>query len=377
MKFLSEFRATSFVRVLLDEIAKAARPDKRYVFMEVCGTHTVSIARNGLRRLLPPPLRLVSGPGCPVCVTPTDYIDKAIALSLRNDVTITSFGDMVRVPGSRSSLEESKARGADVRVVVSVLDGLEIARKNPSRRVIFLGIGFETTVPTVAAAVRRARTEGVGNFYVFSAHKTMPVPMRALASDPAIGITGYICPGHVCTIAGLEPFRPLAEEFHVPAAIAGFEPVDILQAVLALVRQQNSGEARLENLYRRSVHDDGNPKARHIVDEVFMPADSSWRGLGMLPGSGLALRPAYAELDAEKVFPVEVPPSREPRGCRCGDVLKGMIAPPECPLFGKACTPDKPVGACMVSQEGVCSAAYRWGGIDTAARSPLASPPPA
>jgi len=361
VKFLSEFRSPAFVRALLRAIEKEVRRGETYTLMEVCGTHTVAIARNGLRSLLPPEIKLVSGPGCPVCVTSTEYIDKAIALGRIEGVSITTFGDMVRVPGTETTLERLKAEGGDVRVVLSPLDALSAARADPGRKIVFLGIGFETTTPTVAAAVKRARTEGIGNFFVLCAHKTMPVPMRALASDPAVGVHGYICPGHVCTVAGLGPFRPLAEEFHVPGAVAGFEPADVLRAVLALVRQRNRGEARIENLYRRSVREEGNPKARRLVEEVFEPADSWWRGLGNLPGSGLSLRPEYEAHDAGKAFSVEVPPARDHPGCRCGDVLKGIIEPRECPLFGTACRPEKPIGACMVSQEGACAAIYRWG----------------
>ncbi len=361
MKFLSEFRDKALIEGLLGRIAKEVAPGKRYTFMEVCGTHTVAIARNGLRQLLPSAIRLVSGPGCPVCVTSTAYIDAAIARAARPDVTITSFGDMIRVPGSATTLEAAKARGADVRVVLSVLDALKLARAHPERKVIFLGIGFETTVPTTAAALAHARAEGVRNFLVASAHKTMPVPMHALASDPAVAVEGYICPGHVCTIAGLAPFVPIVAQFRIPAAVAGFEPTDVLAAVLALVRQRNAGEARVENLYKRSVRDEGNPKAWQLVESVFEPADSWWRGLGVLPGSGLALREAYAAYDADKVLPVALPPPREPAGCRCGDVLKGILDPRGCPLFDKVCTPERPVGACMVSQEGACHAAHRWG----------------
>ena len=262
--------------------------------------------------------------------------------------------------GQTPSCWWARAKGADVRIVLSILDALKAAEDTPEKKVVFLGIGFETTVHTIAAAVTRAHKEGVKNFFLFSAHKTMPVPMRALASDPDVRVEGYICPGHVCTVTGLGPFRPLAEEFNIPAAVAGFEPVDILRAVLFLVKQRNTGEARLENLYRRSVRDAGNPKALSFIEEVFMPSDSWWRGLGVLPGSGLALRPEYKAHDIAHVLPVEVPESEEPKGCRCGEILKGMISPPECPLFGKACTPQKPVGACMVSREGACAAAYKW-----------------
>jgi hydrogenase expression/formation protein HypD len=361
MKFLSEFRDKALIDALLAQIAREVAPRRRYTFMEVCGTHTVAIARNGLRQLLPAAIRLVSGPGCPVCVTSTAYIDAAIARAMRPEVTISTFGDMLRVPGASTTLEAAKARGADVRVVLSVLDALKLAREQPTRKVIFLGVGFETTVPTVAAALARARAEGLQNFLVASAHKTMPVPMHALASDPAVAVEGYICPGHVCTIVGLAPFIPIVARFHIPAAIAGFEPTDVLAAVLALVRQRNAGEARVENLYTRSVRAEGNPKAWRLVESVFEPADSWWRGLGVLPGSGLALREDYAAHDADKVLPVAVPPAREVAGCRCGDVLKGILEPRGCPLFDKVCTPERPVGACMVSQEGACHAAHRWG----------------
>ena len=360
MKYVSEFRAKAFIEALLGEIAKEAASGIRRTFMEVCGTHTAAIARGGLKRLLPAAIKLVSGPGCPVCVTSTAYIDAAMARALRPEVTIATFGDMLRVPGSAGTLEAAKARGADVRVVLSVLEALALARERPERRVGFLGIGFETTAPTTAAALARARAEGIGNFLVASAHKTMPAAMRALAADPAVAVEGYICPGHVCTVAGLAPFAPLVEEFGIPAAIAGFEPTDVLAAVLALIKQRNRGESRLENLYRRSVRPEGNPKARRLVASVFEPADAWWRGLGVLPGSGLALRREYAAHDADAVLPVAAEAPREPAGCRCADVLKGIIEPKDCPLFGEACAPDRPIGACMVSSEGACHAAHRW-----------------
>jgi len=361
VKYISEFRNEIYIRALAEQISKQVLPDRQYKFMEVCGTHTVSIARNGLRRLLPPQVKLVSGPGCPVCVTPVDYIDRAIELSKKPGVTIATFGDLVRVPGSSSSLEKARAEGADVRVVLSALDAVALAEAEPGRKVVFLGIGFETTVPTVAVALKKAKKEKINNFLVLSAHKTMPVPMRALASDPDVGVQGYICPGHVCTVAGVGPFKPLSEEFHIPAVVAGFEPTDILQAVLALVKQRNRGEAHLENLYTRSVREEGNPKALAIVEEVFRPCNSVWRGLGLLPGSGLALREEFAMHDAERVLPVDLPPPREVPGCLCGQILKGVAQPTDCPLFGKICTTENPVGACMVSSEGVCAAEYKWG----------------
>ncbi len=365
MKFVSEFRKKEFIQPLVEKIreeVESGPKDLTHTFMEVCGTHTMSIARNGIKKLLPPAIALVSGPGCPVCVTSTGYIDKALALAEKDDVIITTFGDMMRVPGSEASLEWAKARGADVRVVLSARNALQVAEKNPEKKTVFLGIGFETTVPTVAATIRQAQRKGTENFFVFSAHKTMPVPMRSLASDPDVRVEGYICPGHVCTITGPGPFRELTEEFHIPACIAGFEPTDVLQAILELVRQRNRGEATLKNLYSRAVKEEGNPKAQKLIEEVFTAADSWWRGLGVLPGSGLAIRAEFEAHDIEKVLPVSVPESREPKGCRCGDVLKGVCSPQECPLFGKACTPERPVGACMVSQEGSCAAAYKWRG---------------
>lgn len=361
MNYLTPFRDKAVVDALVEKIHQAVQPGRTYKFMEVCGTHTVAIARNGLRRLLPEGVILVSGPGCPVCVTSTAYIDKALALAELDDVILTTFGDMVRVPGSRTNLEWAKARGARVQVVLSPLDALKLARAQPGKQVIFLGIGFETTVPTVAAAIQMAHAAGQKNFSVLAAHKTMPVPMRVLVSDPDIRVEGYLCPGHVCTITGPAPFQALAEEFNIPAVIAGFEATDILRGMLALVEQRNNGQGTCENVYRRSVAKAGNPKAWGLVETIFEPADSWWRGLGVLPGSGLAIRPAFEAHDADKVFSVTVPEGSEPKGCRCGDVLKGICQPPDCPLFKKACTPEKPIGACMVSGEGACAAAYKWG----------------
>jgi hydrogenase expression/formation protein HypD len=344
---------------LIAEIARAAeRLPRRVTLMEVCGTHTNAIAAAGLRRLLPAQLRLISGPGCPVCVTPVGYIDRADALARRPGITVCTFGDLMRVPSSTGSLERTRAEGGDVRVVYSPRDAVEFARANPEQTVVFLGVGFETTTPTVAAALAEAEGTGVANFTVLSGHKVMPPPLRALAGDPDVAVDGFICPGHVSVITGWRAFTFIPEEFGLPAAVAGFTPTDVLQAVLELVRQHAERRAQVANAYGRVVTADGNPRARELVDRFFTPADASWRGLGPIPDSGLDLRPEFAHRDAGRLA-VEVPEPEEPEGCRCGEVLKGVIDPPECPLFAAACSPDSAVGACMVSSEGACAAWYR------------------
>ena len=330
--------------------------------MEVCGTHTVAAFRSGLRSVLPETLRLVSGPGCPVCVTPVNYVDRAVAMASIAEVTVATFGDMVRVPGSTTSLERARAGGADVRVVYSATDALEIARRNPGRRVVFLGVGFETTAPGTAWTIQEARRDGVENFGVFCAHKTMPEAMAALASGGELRIDGFMCPGHVSTVIGARPYEFLARDFGVPCVITGFEPTDILEALLMLVTQRLEGRAEVEIQYARSVRPEGNPAARRLIDEVFEPCDVEWRGLGCIPGSGLRIRASFAAHDAERWFPdPEAPPPREHPGCICGDVLRGAREPAECPLFARVCTPDSPVGPCMVGAEGACAIWYKYG----------------
>lgn len=347
------------VRGLLRQIHELGpRLPRRLTFMEVCGTHTNAIAAAGLRRLLPPQIRLISGPGCPVCVTPVSYLDRAEALSQQRSVTVCTFGDLLRVPSSRGSLERARARGADVRVVYSPRDAVAVARAHPQRTVVFLGVGFETTVPTVAAALAEAERDGLDNLLVLSGHKTMPAPLRALASDGEVAVDGFICPGHVSVITGWRAFSFLADEFGIPAVVAGFTPTDVLRAVLALVRQHLEDRAELENLYSRAVSPHGNRTAQALVARYFAPVDAAWRGLGVIGGSGLALREQFAARDAARLD-VSVPDPVEPPGCRCGDVLKGLIDPADCPLFATACTPEVPVGACMVSAEGACAAWYR------------------
>ena len=355
----SAFRDPALARELIDRIGRMVG-GRTINLMEVCGTHTVSIGRYGFRSVMPAGLHLLSGPGCPVCVTANRDIDHAIALARLDNVIITTFGDMVRVPGSTSSLGAEKAAGHDVRIVYSPLDALTIAAENPEREVIFMGVGFETTTPAIAASILEADARGLANFSVFAAHKTTPAALRAIADDPETAIDGFILPGHVSTITGLAPYQFLVDEFHIPGVVTGFEPIDILESITMLVDMAISGEPAIKNAYPRGVADEGNPVARAITDEVFEPVDATWRGLGELPRSGLAIREAFARFDARRRFDVAVEPTVEPRGCRCGDVLRGVIAPTGCPLFGHACTPEHPVGPCMVSSEGSCAAYFRF-----------------
>ncbi|BCR06580.1 hydrogenase expression/formation protein [Desulfuromonas versatilis] len=362
MKYSSEFRDPAVAKKLIEQIGEAvAGFDGQMTLMEVCGTHTMAIYQHGIRALLPKSIRLISGPGCPVCVTPVSYVDHAVALARRPGTLITTFGDMVRVPGSSSSLQREKARGADVRIVYSPLDAVALAEKTPEKQIVFLGVGFETTTPTVAGAILEARRRGLSNFFALCANKTIPGPMAALAGDPELKVDGYICPAHVSAIIGAEAYRPLAEQLKVPCVVTGFEPLDMLQGVLMLARQIVAGEARVETQYSRIVKPGGNPKARAILEEVFEPCDTAWRGIGVIPQSGLKIRESYAAFDAERQLPVAVEEPREAKGCMCGEILKGKVTPTECPLFRQACTPENPIGACMVSSEGTCAAEYKYG----------------
>ena len=329
--------------------------------MEVCGTHTMAIARYGLRELLPPGLRLVSGPGCPVCVTAMRDLDRVIALARSPRVTMVTFGDLLRVPASRSSLAAERAAGADVRVVYSPRDAVEMAAAEPGREVVFAGIGFETTAPTVAAALLEARQRGIGNFSVLSMHKTMPLPLKALLDLGETPISGFILPGHVSVVTGTACYQFLAREYGVSGVVAGFEAHDVLLALLMLVRLR---EPAIAIEYTRAVHPEGNVVAQQLLEQVFEPGDADWRGIGVIPGSGLSLREEFADADAALRFPVDPGPTLEPTGCRCGEVLRGVTDPAECVLFGRRCTPQDPVGACMVSSEGACAARYRYRGLD-------------
>ncbi len=362
MRFIEEFRDPGPARAAREALLREAQGLPPTAFMEVCGTHTMSAFRFGVRGFLPPNVRLLSGPGCPVCVTPNDYLDRAIAYARRKDVVTATFGDMMRVPGSRSSLERERADGADVRVVYSPLDALEFARKEPSKRVVFLGVGFETTAPLVAASVLEARNSGLKNFAVLSGHKLVPPALEALLAVKELKLHGFLCPGHVSAVIGADAYVPVARDHRIPCVIAGFEPLDMIQGLVLLLRQVRAGAAEVRNQYARIVTREGNRKAREVLSRVFEPCDTPWRGLGPIPRSGLRLREEFRGHDAEAVLPLErLEASLENPACRCGQVLQGLIAPPECPLFGKACRPDSPVGACMVSSEGTCAAYYKYG----------------
>lgn len=359
MKFIDEYRDKEKARPIIEEIHRQA--NEPMTLMEVCGTHTVSIARYGLRKVLPETIRLISGPGCPVCVTSNGDIDRAISLARIPGAAVATFGDMVRVPGSDSSLALERANGRDVRVVYSPLDALKMAEEDSKIKIIFDGVGFETTAPTVAATALEARKRGLKNFFVFSAHKTVPLALKALLGLGEVRLDGFLLPGHVSAIIGSRPYEFLAEEHGLACVISGFEPLDILQSILMLVRQAKSRRPKVEIQYKRGVDPDGNPKALEVMARAFEPADVEWRGLGWIPGTGLALRKELSELDASQVFELRVPQAKEARGCRCGEVLRGVISPEDCTLYAKFCTPQNPVGPCMVSFEGSCAAAYKYG----------------
>ena len=329
-------------------------------FMEVCGTHTVAIFRHGIRSLLPEGLRLLSGPGCPVCVTSIMDIDTAIAIARKGDAILTTFGDMMRVPGGKQSLMEVRAEGADIRIVYSPLDSLKIAKENTDKKVIFFSAGFETTAPSTAATVSEAERLGIPNFYLYSVHKVVPSALEVLLVSDDVRIDGFILPGHVSTIIGTKPYKFIPEKYLIPCAVTGFEANDILGGIAILLKQIIEGKVSVEVEYKTVVREEGNPKAMQFMDEIFEPCDSYWRGIGTIPGSGLKLRDKWAHRDAEKIYELEVPQVEEPKGCMCGLVLRGIKMPSECPLFARVCNPDKPVGACMVSSEGSCAAYYRY-----------------
>lgn len=358
IKHIEEYRDPELARRLIERIH--AIPVRPVRLMEVCGTHTLSIFRSGIRSVLPDGISLVSGPGCPVCVTDQSDIDAFISISRMNGVIVATFGDLIRVPGTDSSLQAERAAGREIRVVYSAMDALDIARQHPDKRVVFLGVGFETTAPTIAATLMAARESGLSNFLVYSAHKTVPQALAALVNAPDVRIDGFILPGHVSVMIGSDAYRFLITDHHIPAVIAGFEPADILQAVYALMTQIHSGHAELENAYPRAVTPSGNPKAVSIMKTVFEPVDAVWRGIGAIAGSGLKIRNEYADHDAARQLDIQIPESAMIRGCACGDILKGVKVPPECALYKTRCTPLHPVGPCMVSSEGTCAAYYRY-----------------
>jgi hydrogenase expression/formation protein HypD len=359
LKYVDEFRDPALARRLVDRIASTS--SKPVQLMEFCGGHTHAIFKVGLRQVLPEHVRLRSGPGCPVCVTAAADLERAIALARLPEVILATYGDMVRVPGSQGSLQEARAQGADVRIVYSTLDALEIARQNPARTVVFMGVGFETTAPMTAAALLQAEKETLANFYVLCLHKLTPPATRAILDAGEVRLDGVIGPGHVTTVIGADAWCFLPDEYGISCVVAGFEPLDILRGVAELIELYEGGAPAVRNAYGRSVRAGGNTVALEMLDRVFEIAAAEWRGLGTVPDSGYALREAFTRRDAARAFPVEVPPTSEPKGCRCGEVLRGVMEPPECALFRTACSPRTPVGPCMVSSEGACAAYYRYG----------------
>jgi len=360
MRYVDEFRDGAAARALAEALAReTTRP---WTLMEICGGQTHTIVKYGLDTLLPEGLTLIHGPGCPVCVTPVETVDRAVALAARPGITFCSFGDMLRVPGTSKDLLCVKAEGGDVRMVYSPLDAVALARQNPGREVVFFGVGFETTAAPNAMAVHQAAREGLGNFSMLVSQVCVPPAIDALLGDPGNRVQAFLAAGHVCTVMGTAEYEPLAAKFHVPIVVTGFEPVDLLQGVRMAVAQLESGRAEVENQYTRSVKREGNATARRILAEVFEPVDKKWRGLGVIPASGLGLREAYAAFDAEKRFDLLGITAEESSECRSGEVLKGLLRPTDCPAFGTRCTPEKPLGAPMVSSEGACAAYFKYRG---------------
>lgn len=360
MKYIDEFRNKKLIESVASRIRDEADPRRKYRIMEVCGTHTMNIFRFGLKEILPDNIELISGPGCPVCVTPCVYLDKAIWLANLEGVTVAAFGDLLRVPGSRSTLERARASGSSVKIVYSTIDALDMARQDTGREIIFLGIGFETTAPTVAQAILMAKKEGLSNFSVLCGHKTMPEVLTVLAASKGIDIDGFLLPGHVSAIIGIKPYRILAEKFSIGCVVSGFEPLDIMESILMFLRQRSP---RIEDQYTRIINPSGNVIARKSISRVFEKVSSEWRGIGIVKKSGLAIRKGFSEFDAEAKFHPTPPGVRETKGCICGAVLKGVARPTDCNLFGHSCTPEHPIGACMVSSEGTCAAYFKYQGV--------------
>ncbi len=357
MKYIDEYRNKELAQKILEEIR--AISVKNISLMEVCGGHTMAIQKFGIPSLLPENITLLSGPGCPVCVSSKKFIDQSIAYSRLKDVIITTYGDLIRVPGSSSTLRKEIGKGADIRIVFSILDAIKIAKDNAEKRVIFIGIGFETTAPSSAAGIINASKEKLDNFFLYSSHKIMPPAMKALI-DEGVKINGYIAPGHVSTITGSGIYNDISDKYGLGCVISGFEPLDMLQSIYMLVKQFEDGDPKVEIQYSRAVKPEGNQKALAMLDEVFDLRDDWWRGLGVLKNSGLYLNDKYSSYDAEKAIEVEVEETADDKGCICGEILKGLKSPRDCKLFDKACSPTNPVGACMVSHEGACHAHYRY-----------------
>jgi hydrogenase expression/formation protein HypD len=365
MRYVDEFRSGELARKLVREIEGLVEPGRTVKVMEVCGGHTHAIVKHGIEDLVPPEIDFVHGPGCPVCVIPMGRVDDAIALAEQPGVTFATFGDMLRVPGGRGSLLEAKARGADIRMVYSPLDALELARRNPDREIVFFAIGFETTAPATAVTLRRARTEGVSNFSAFCNHVTIVPPLKAILDSPGLALDAFVAPGHVSTVIGTRPYEFIARDYGRSVVVSAFEPLDILQSVVMILRQLREGRCEVENQYTRVVRRDGNPRALAAIAETMELRDTfEWRGLGWIPGSALRIRGDFADWDAEARF--ELPGKRveDPKACQCGEVLIGAIKPWECRVFGTACTPERPIGTCMVSSEGACAAYYTYGRLE-------------
>ena len=358
MKYLEEYRNPEIAKKIVDEIH--AVTTKPWVIMEICGGQTHAIMKNGIDQILPQEIELVHGPGCPVCVTPLEKIDRALEIAAMPEVIFTSFGDMLRVPGSQKDLFMAKSEGTDVRIVYSPLDAVKIARENPDKKVVFFAVGFETTAPINAMAAFQAKREGLTNFSLLASHVLVPPAMRALLSSPENRVQGYLAAGHVCTIMGVEEYVPIAAEYKVPIVVTGFEPLDILEGILRVVKQLESGRAEVENPYARVARDEGNPAARQLLSNVFEVVDRKWRGIGEIPQSGFGMRAEFADYDAEKVFGLGKIDVQEPEECISGIILQGLKKPNECPAFGTLCTPQNPLGATMVSSEGACAAYYRY-----------------
>jgi hydrogenase expression/formation protein HypD len=362
VRFVDEFRDAGLGRAVAGEILAAVEPGRHYKLMEVCGGHTHAIYKYGIDDLLPQNVELVHGPGCPVCVIPMGRVDDGIAVAREPDVILTCFGDMLRVPGADGSLLDAKAQGADVRIVYSPLDALRIAREQPDRQVVFFAIGFETTAPSTALTLKRAKAERIGNFSVLCNHVTIVPPLRALLESPDLRLDGFVGPGHVSTVVGARPFSFIPAQYGKPLVISGFEPLDVLQSVLMILRQLGEDRCEVENQYARVVPFEGNAAALQVMGEVFaLRPHFEWRGLGFISQSGLRLSDAYAEFDAELRFATPGVRVADPKACQCGEVLKGVIKPWECKVFGTACTPERPIGTCMVSSEGACAAYYNFG----------------
>lgn len=362
MRYIDEFRNKKLIKGALSKIKEIA-PEHKINIMEVCGTHTQSFFRFGLDKLLPPNLQLIAGPGCPVCVSSQGYIDSAIKLAGQKDVIILTFGDMLRVPGSLSSLEKERGRLGNVRVVYSALDSLKVARLNPDKKVVFLAVGFETTAPTIALSIISAEKENLKNLFFFYSLKLIPPAMDYLVRDKRLNLNGFLCPGHVSAIIGTRPYEFIPRRYAIPCCVTGFEPLDILEGIYLLLRQLVKRKPAVENQYRRAVTRDGNLKAQKIIRRVFKISDAYWRGLGRIPKSGLKINTEFSEFDAQDLFKISdmrFAISDRQKRCRCADILKGLISPLDCPLFLRACSPDNPIGPCMVSAEGACNAYYKY-----------------